>query len=81
MLGYSSRITYSISFLPQPGSSTNNILVTKHATKTLRRARSSIISRDVTGTGLGLFIPKLLVLDMGEEIALGKSALGKGSTF
>ncbi|HSA83410.1 MAG TPA: cache domain-containing protein [Patescibacteria group bacterium] len=47
-----------------------------------QQAESNILTRDNTkGTGLGLYISKLMMKDMGGDIALEKSELGKGSTF
>lgn len=47
-----------------------------------QRAGEGSLARDVTkGTGLGLYISKLMVEGMGGKIYLEKSEVGRGSTF
>lgn len=50
--------------------------------KKFQQASSSIITRDTTkGTGLGLYISKMLLNKMGGTIRLDSSEVGKGSVF
>ena len=47
-----------------------------------QQAGEDMLARDVSqSTGLGLYISKLIMNNMGGEIGLEKSELGKGSTF
>lgn len=46
-----------------------------------QQAGSSLLSRDAEGTGLGLYVVKLLAGIMGGTVGLEDSEVGKGSTF
>jgi signal transduction histidine kinase/HAMP domain-containing protein len=46
-----------------------------------QQASNSFMTRESRGTGMGLYISKLLCEQMGGRIALEKSELGKGTTF
>ena len=47
-----------------------------------QQAGEQILTRDVTqGTGMGLYISKLLIEGMGGKIYLENSKLGEGSSF
>ncbi len=46
-----------------------------------QQASNSFLTRDTRGSGLGLYISKLLVEQMGGHIALEESTLGVGTTF
>lgn len=47
-----------------------------------QQAGEQMLARDVTqSTGLGLYISKLIITNMGGTIGLSKSEFGKGSTF
>jgi signal transduction histidine kinase len=47
-----------------------------------QQTSDSILTRDNTrSTGMGLYIAKLMATNMGGDVTLGHSALGKGSTF
>ncbi len=47
-----------------------------------QQAGDSLLTRDTTrGTGLGLYISRLLAINMGGDVELVESKVGKGSTF
>jgi signal transduction histidine kinase/HAMP domain-containing protein len=47
-----------------------------------QQAQSNILTRDASqSTGLGLYVSKIMARDMGGDIELEKSVVGKGSTF
>jgi two-component system, OmpR family, phosphate regulon sensor histidine kinase PhoR len=46
-----------------------------------QQASNSFLTREARGTGLGLYISKLLSEQMGGRISLDKSVIGKGTTF
>jgi two-component system sensor histidine kinase BarA len=46
-----------------------------------QQAANSFMTRDARGTGLGLYISKLLSEQMGGKIALEHSKVGVGTTF
>ncbi|KKQ98300.1 MAG: putative sensor/response regulator hybrid [Candidatus Woesebacteria bacterium GW2011_GWB1_39_12] len=81
----------TISLVPKEGFVQINITdtgrgISKELQKLLFRkfqqAGSSLYTRDTTkGTGLGLYISKLMVEGMGGKIWLEKSEVGRGSTF
>lgn len=49
--------------------------------KKFQQAGEQILTRETTGSGLGLYIAKLLVEGMGGKIYLESSEVGKGSSF
>ncbi|MDB5185791.1 MAG: hypothetical protein JWL85_314, partial [Candidatus Saccharibacteria bacterium] len=46
-----------------------------------QQAAHSILTRDATGTGLGLYISKVMTEDMGGKLRLESSEVGKGTAF